>query len=269
MSTCYAHIAQQGESRYVEAALANAPAWARESVNRARVLRGLPPILTAVAQSEIAQATARARAAAEAAEAARYRLPTAHRAPPARSTPQAPACGPIVTRVLMVAAYGEAPAHAVRGTLPETIAFDAFGTAESLNRWGGWSLLRGHEGPKLAIAGQRLRAHDSDSGLIVEWTPDLTLEWNREAVRAIEAGRNAVSVGMQIAERRVSRLPDPVSMIRQARLLDVALLINGETPAYPGARAKVFRARRDDHAELRKNIADVIEHARWHSRPRY
>jgi phage head maturation protease len=88
-------------------------------------------------------------------------------------------------------------------------------------------------------------------------------------VRAIEAGRNAVSVGMQIAERRVSRLPDPVTMIRQARLLDVALLINGETPAYPGARAKVFRAFRDDPAELRKNIADVIEHARWHSRPRY
>jgi hypothetical protein len=96
MSTCYAHIAQQGEARYVEAALANAPAWARESVNRARVLRGLPPILTAVAQSEIAQATARARAAAEAAEAARYRLPTAHRHAQRRrlrrAGPSSPAC---------------------------------------------------------------------------------------------------------------------------------------------------------------------------------
>jgi hypothetical protein len=174
-----------------------------------------------------------------------------------------------VTRVLMLPCYGEAPAHAVRGALPETIAHGAFGPAADLNRWGGWALLRGHEGPKLAIAGQRLRAHDSNAGLIVEWLPDLTLEWNREAIRAIEAGRNACSVGMQIATRRLSRLPDPVSMITEARLLDVALLLAGETPAYRGARAKVFRAFRDDPAELRKNIADVIEHARWHSRPRY
>jgi hypothetical protein len=57
---------------------------------------------------------------------------------------------------------------------------------------------------------------------------------------------------MKIASARINRFGTLVRTITQARLTHIAILPADHTPAYPGARSKVFRsAWRDDPAELR------------------
>ena len=112
-----------------------------------------------------------------------------------------------------------------------------------------------------------LRAHDCDAGLVIEWIPDMTLPWNCDAVRAIDEGQSACSVGMVIRESRLTKLPHTVNMITRARLTHLAILSGDHLPAYAGARAKVFRSSwRDDPDELQKQIASTVERARWFSR---
>lgn len=270
------YAAAQGEDRYVSSAISRAPAWVRDRVNATRISRGLSPVLSAREYHQLAEAANVARAAAEQAEGKRCGIwvngpggrliPATGRKTPAIATPRS-SKGPVVCRVIAVAAYGDASAPSIRRELPERIAANAFGPAEQLNRDGGWDLRNGHEGPRFQVAGPRLRAHDTPVGLVVEWLPDLSLPWCRDAVKAIEDGRNAVSVSMTIFARRLSRLPQLVEMVTEARLDHVALLLeDGKTPAYVGARAKVFPAVfRDDPAELRKNIDAAIDRARWYS----
>lgn len=268
--------AAQGEERYVAAAISRAPAWVRDQVNKTRISRGLTPVLSTREYHQLAEAANVARVAAEIAESKRCGvwldnggrlIPATGQKAPARSkaVPVHSSRGPVVCRVLAMVAYGDAAAADVRRQLPEAIAIDAFGPAETLNRDGGWDLRNGHEGPRLQVAGPRLRAHDTTAGLVVEWLPDMSLPWCREAVEAIKSGRSAVSVSMKVVSRRLSRVPRLVELVREARLEHVALLLEeGQRPAYVGARAKVFPAVfRDDPAELRQNIDAVIERARW------
>jgi hypothetical protein len=141
----------------------------------------------------------------------------------------------------------------------------AFGAAANLGP--GWTLRAGHDGPLLAVAGPRLRAHDTPIGIVVEWHANLALPWAADAVRAIEAGKTGVSVLMRDAERKLARLPRLTEVVTRARLLHVALLVNGERPAHPGARAKVYRmVRRDDADLLRQHLAAAVDNARWFAR---
>ncbi|MFM8497378.1 MAG: hypothetical protein ACKOEM_17935, partial [Planctomycetia bacterium] len=263
-----------------EEVIARAPDHIRAAINGTRIRRGLAPVLSIRDYQRLDQERRLAEAAAVESEKRRGSgvwvngprgslVPWTPKTKIATRAPVNPATsrGPLVDRVLLVAAYGDATARAVRSHLPETVAFNAFGSATDLNRDKRWSLRSGHGGPVLAYAGDRLRAHDSSAGLIVEWIPDMTLSWNRETVRAIEEGRTACSVGMVIGETRLTRLPHLVNMVTRARLTHVAILDGDHLPAYAGARAKVFRSSwRDDRDELRKQIESTIERARWFAR---
>jgi len=265
---------------YGEEVIARAPDHVRAAINRKRVKSGMAPVLSVRDYERLDQERRAAEVAAVEAErrstgvwiersgrlvpvkAGPARGPTT-----SRSTATTKSRGPLVDRVLIVATYGDAPSANVRGGLPETIAHNAFGPAATLNAERGWILRAGHDGPCLATAGERLRAHDTPAGLVVEWLPDLSTPWAADAVRAIEAGHNATSVGMVVRSSRTSRLPKLTKMITDARLLHVALLGPGSSPAYPGARAKVFRSSwRDDADELRRQIDEVLERARWFDR---
>jgi hypothetical protein len=268
----------RGHDRTIEAIVARAPAHVRRNINAKRTARGLAPILSRADYQRLDELRA-----AEAARLAdleqrgpgvwvsgpRGTLMPATSSKPivARPAARGTSRGPLVTRVLLMVAYGEASAADVRGKLPETILRGAFGSADELNREKGWTLRAGHHGDPLAVAGERLRAHDTPAGLVVEWIPDPRLPWDQDAVRAIEEGRNAVSVGMVIKETRVSRILTPTTLITRARLSHIALLVAGENPCYAGARSKVFRsAWRDDRDELRRHIDETINRARWYSR---
>jgi hypothetical protein len=251
-------FADRAADRHVEMALRNAPPAIRLAVNRSRVAAGLSPVLSASRSLALLQAAGRARAAAELAEIGRPSS-TSRTTPPARP---APSRGPLVTRVLMTLTEGDADAAAVGRQLPEAIDPSAFGAAASLGP--GWTLRAGHNGPLLAVAGPRLRAHDTPAGLVIEWLPDVALPWAADAVRAIESGKSGVSVLMRDAERKLARLPRLVEVVNRARLIHVALLTDGERPAHPGARAKVYRmVRRDDPDVLRRQLAAAVDNARW------
>lgn len=254
-----------------EATILRAPPAIRAAINRNRQTRGLAPVV-----SEVEVATATKTSAPEPrgcgvwingpdgtlipATARSRIIPAARRSSPMERPP-------LATRVMLAVAYGDAAAADVRSRLPETIGFRAFGSADELNRDGGWTLQDGHHGTPFATAGRRLRAHDTSAGLIVEWLPNMTLSYHRELVKEIERGRTALSVAMKIGESRTIRVPQPTRMIRSARLMHVALLREGERGCYPGARAKVFHCvRPDDADEFRRNVDETIERARWHAR---
>lgn len=249
------------DAKYAEQSLRNAPANIVAAVNRARKLAGLPAI--GMPEARIDDAAPAIGVYWDPASPHRPRSPAAARlpAPPVRASR-----GALVTRVLMMPAYMDAAALDVGRSLPESISAGAFGPAADLNR-GAWSLRDDHGGPAFDYAGPRLRAIDTPHGLVIEWQPNMRMVWAADAVRAIEEGRNAVSAGMWILERRISHLPHPVEMITRARLDHVALLIGGERGCYPGSRARVFRsAWSDDRAELEKHIEELIATCRWYAR---
>jgi hypothetical protein len=257
--------------------VARAPDHVRRKINASRIAQGLDPVLSARDYARLDEARDAALAAAEAAELRRgpgVWINQGGRLVPAGTSTirQAPRPAPAArirrrVRVLMLAAYGDASAHDVRGTMPECIARDAFGPAAELNASRGWTLRAGHEGHLLQASGDRLRAHDSPVGTILEWWPDLTHPWALEAVRAIEAGDNAVSVGMLIDERRTIRAPRPMALVTRARLLHVALLRGTVRPSYAGARSRVFgMVDFDDDTLLRQHIDQVIERGRFYDR---
>lgn len=269
---------QRGHDRGIEAIVSRAPAHIRRSINAKRNARGLAPILSradyqrlealrAAEVSKLADLERRGPGVWISGPRGTLISATSSKTIAARAAARGPSKGLLLTRVLLLVSYGDASAASVRGRLPETIAAGAFGSADELNREKGWALRAGHRGGTLAVAGQRLRAHQTPAGLVVEWLPDLRLPWDQDAVRAIEEGQNGVSVGMVIEETRVSRIPRPATMITRARLTHVALLGEGEEPCYAGARSKVFRSIwRDDPAELRRHLEEIVTRARWYSR---
>lgn len=279
--------ASAGESRSgVEGVIASAPDHIRRSINAKRAALGLSRVLSTRDAQQLAERTLAAKGDALEVEARGCgvwvngpdgRLVPAStrsgstvwatpRSTPSRAATRSPAIGSTITRVLILPAYGDAPAAHVRGRLPETIAPTAFGPAADLNRYGGWSLQTGHYGQRLAEAPGRLRAIDTPHGLVVEWRADLRLPWDLDAVRAIEQ-RAGVSVGMSIVSTRAVRLPQLTTMVVEARLDHIAILGPDERPAYRAATAVVFRnATRDDPAELNRQIAKLVAEARFRIR---
>jgi len=185
-------------------------------------------------------------------------LPSARTKP----SPRVSTLPQLLTRVLILPAYGDAPAAHVGGRLPETISPTAFGRAADLTDW---DLRLGHHGARLVLPGQRLRAHDTPHGLVVEWLVDHRLPMAGDALRAIKAGAG-VSVAMKVAESRTMRLPSPTTVVTQARLLHVAI-IPDDQPAYGAATALAFPSSRPgDAGELRKQIEKVVAEARFRQR---
>lgn len=272
---------------YGEQVIARAPDHVRAAINRTRVKSGMAPVLSIRDYERLDQERRAAEVAAVEAErrscgvwierSGRLVPVTAPRKPARRPTTSrstqsiTKSRGPLVElvdRVLLVPTFGDAPAANVRGQLPETVARGAFGSAADLNKLGGWSLVDGHGGPTLAVAGDRLKAHESRDGtLVIEWIPDATIASHREVMAAIDRGRTGVSVSMRIGSTRFDRLPRLTRTIVDARLVHVAIVVDGDAPSYPGARCRCFRsARKNDAAELRRHLDAAIERARWHDR---
>jgi hypothetical protein len=257
----------------VEAVIERAPAHVRSAINRARIARGLSPVLTAAELEARHIRPVTDKVAHTAGPSVWVNGPRGSLVPatPARATrsptPQPKARGPVVDRVLIFPTFGDEPANTTGNPIAETVARNAFGTAGELNKYGGWTLQDGHHGPILATAGERLRAIDTPEGLVVEWLPDSTNADHRDIVAAIERGRSGVSVGMRVGSARINRFGNLVRTITQARLTHISIVPTNYTPAYPGARSKVFRsAWRDDPAELRKHIDELVARARWFDR---
>lgn len=256
-----------------EAVIARAPAHIRAHINRARAVRGLEPVFTAAELEARLAGRAAHQAAGPVGPGVWVNGPRGPLVPaPASRLTRRPATrkqarGPVVDRVLILPTFGDEPARPGGPPIAETVARGAFGTADELNTYGGWTLNDGHNGPILATAGERLRAHDTPEGLVVEWIPDNTVAAHRDLVAAIERGRNGVSVGMKIGSARIDRFGQLVRTITEARLTHIAILPTDHVPCYPGARCKVFRsAWRDDSAEMRKHIDELIERCRWFDR---
>jgi hypothetical protein len=178
---------------------------------------------------------------------------------PARPTP-----AKVVERVLLLPcpSFTDAPARNLGAMLPETISPRAFGAAADLNREKSFTLQFGHHGPKLAYAGQALRAHDTAAGLVVEWIVDPRMPMAREARQAIKAGCG-VSVALKVHESRTVRLPWPTTSVTRATLYHIALL-DEDRPAYPAACAMSFPGSTLGNAhELKRQIDKVVAEARF------
>lgn len=244
--------------RHVRAVMERAPPHVRAAINRARVRSGLRPI-----------ALPEPPAGGDRWATSVCWDPDSPRRPtrgPGLVTPSSRAGrGPLIDRVLLVVAHGDAPGRSIGRGLPESIARDAFGPADVLNRERGWGIVSpGHGGPYVAFGGPRLRAIDSEVGLVLAWDLDRTDARHREAAELIEKGWSC-SAFMRVDQRR--KLPGPIEVVTRARLINVALV---DRPAYAGAVAMLFRSSwRDDPGQARDQLAAVIREARFRERRRW
>lgn len=234
------------------------PAHIRQAIDRARLRRGLPPLVDA--RDRDRDGFTDPGACGVWVDPASSIAPKGN--PPTRGMWPATALPRLVTRAVIVAHGGDAPAWATELQTAERIMPGAFGSTAELNASPGWSLRVGHDhkaGPALSHAGakgcSRLRAIDCRAGwLAVEWIPDMTRRDHLEAVRMIEAGA-APSVGfMPIRRQQVNGR----SLVTRGTLLHIALVRQG---AYPGAKCAVFRDRPAGDAELQRQLDAVLEAA--------
>jgi hypothetical protein len=252
--------ANHHEAVYRDAA-ARAPAHIRAKINRARSLRGLPPLGPAAAPA----APARGPVVWIDPDS-----PLAKRLGGSPILPTAPRrdVGQLADRVLVVAAHGRARPYEIGSSLPEQIARDAFGPADELGM--GWLLKDGHPaapGSILAMGGKgdSLRAHDTEIGLVIEWWPDARKPHHRDIIRRINRGETGASVAFRYNPRdvRTMRLPGPVDVVTRARLDHVAIGLRSDGGAYRGAVARVFRARRGHAGDLARDLKEIIAEARF------
>ena len=161
-------------------------------------------------------------------------------------------------------AGGVAAARSIGKDAPETITPSTFGPADELNRSTGLALHIGkHFGMNGAWAGRSMKFHTIDGALAFVWRIDPTNTLHRDAVAAVEAGRNGVSVSMHFRPRDARDHAGTTGIVK-ATLGHVALLTDGAAPAYPSCRAKVFREiDTGDTAAVRKAITDTIRHGRF------
>lgn len=243
----FANLSDRGHG---PVALRNAPAWAVAKINAARRRCGLPEI----DRGDRDDGGPRV-----------HWDPASPHRPGGALIARGTGRGPRVDRVLLVVAHGDATATAIGKATPETVARCAFGPAHALNQERGWGLTcPGHDAPLIAAGGPaskgRLRAIDSEVGLVLDWLPDMSDRRHVQAVRMIEAGAGC-SVLMRVKSRRTLRLANPITVVTAARLVAVAIT---EKPAYRGAAALVFRhVWRDDPAILEEQVAAVAREARF------
>jgi hypothetical protein len=191
-------------------------------------------------------------------------VPVGSSTPPPRPTTPRASPPAIRTRVLILPcpSFTDAPARNLGKALPETISPAAFGRAADLNRERSFDLQFNHHGPKLAYAGEALRAIDTPHGIALEWIVDPRMPLAGEALRAIDRGCG-VSVALKIHESRTARLPFPTTLVTRATLHHVAIL-DEDRPAYPAATAMRFPGSSvGDSDELRKQIDKVVAEARF------
>jgi hypothetical protein len=246
----------------IDAAVSHAPAWVRRAINARRVELGLEPVLAAAELQAVYQAADQALAAARARatrDAAGVIRAAGQAAASSGASPRAtPTAAATITRVLLAVGYGLARCKADGLVCGEWMARGAFGTPAELNSGRCWSLVDGHRGPMIATVGSRLRAIRSRHvPLMIEWIPQLTLPEHIEIVARIEAGHTGVSAESIKWSCRTTRLPEPTRVVDRAGLIHVALLTRPEEPAFPGARALVFRDRPDTADELRRQVAEA------------
>jgi hypothetical protein len=261
------HASETRETAAVTRSLAHAPAHIVRSVNVARRRRGLPEIAARRPEPTggpgvwvVDKRTGRLVPATAA-----RTIGTTSR-PPARATPRATP-GRVVERVLILPcpSFSDAPSRNLGTTLPETVSPTAFGTAAALNADQNIDLRLGHRGPRLAIVGGGLRFHGTQHGIIAEWIIDPKAPMAAEARQALRRG--AASVAMLEMQTRTYRLPWPTTCIVAARLHHVALMPDGERPAYEASVAMRFEGSRlGDDRELREQIDAVIREARFRAR---
>ena len=264
--------AHRHDSGVAETALARAPEHIRRSVNRARASRGLPPILSVSQRAALEEQLATATVAAWGAVArgpGGFTAPDSPRAKQARGPvpPAATRTAARVDRVLAVVAAGRARARDIGGDLDEIISQRAF-SAEQLNREAGWLAKDGHEprpGSILAMRGDRLRAHDTPVGLVIEWIPDLSRSWERDVFRRIRDGATGVSAAFNYrrSDVREMRLPDRVRVITKAELMHVAIGLPRDGGAVRGAVARAFTGRPVGPDSLAADIAEIVRASRW------
>lgn len=171
--------------------------------------------------------------------------------------------GTIVVGVVADAG-GVAAARSIGKDAPETITPSTFGTADELNRSTGLALHIGkHYGMMGAWAGRSMQFHTIDGALVFVWKIDTTNTLHRDAVAAVEAGRDGVSVSMRYRRCDARDHAGTTGIIR-ATLGHVALLTDGTAPAYPSCRAKAFHdIDTGDQAAVRKAITETIRHGRF------
>jgi hypothetical protein len=202
-----------------EAAIARAPLWIRRKLNARRAAEGLPPVEPGAGASGL----------------------------PAN-----------VTRVLMVAAHGYARPAMTGRAKDEFVMPQAFGTASELNARKGWHLSLNHGGGVIAHPHvDRLYAHDSDIGLVIEWVPT---DADKRLVDQLRDGRARASVSFDSAKRCDDFVSDVVS---RARLRHVAILMPGSgwRAAYAGSIVRVFDGP-DTSAAFDAQLAALIKDAR-------
>jgi hypothetical protein len=165
---------------------------------------------------------------------------------------------------IVVDPNGVASARSINADQPEGIWGGAFGTADELNRTVGLPLHVGDHGSMpQAWAGRSLTFHDVDGVLAFVWKIETRNAFHSDAVAAVEAGRNGVSVKF-IYSRRDTRQIAGRADVTRATLLHVALLTDGDSPAYPSCRAKVYRdIDTGDTAAIRAAITATIRHGRF------
>lgn len=252
-------------------AIARAPARIRRSINRARVKRGLSPVLSRRDYATLAEAAVAAEAAAMAADTRGGagvwvnqggRLVPAGAPSRSARAPAAPRRQLVPYRVVLLPVFGDAGEG-----FREHLGPRSFGDASSLNASRAWSLRLEHDGPALANAGERLRAVDSEIGPVFVWEPDPRGPLTPEIVNAFESngGMLGVSVGMKIVNSRPSRFSPGATFVTAADLRHIALLVDPrDRPVYRCALAMLRRSQwRDDPADLEDHIAAVIREARF------
>jgi hypothetical protein len=255
------HASEDRATAAVTRSLRYAPPHIRRSVNRARRRSGLAELHFPSATPDVGvwvrdRATGRITSA----------MPTASRSPARPTTPRAtPRPVPaVVERVLILPcpSFADAPARNVRSAFDETIAPTAFGTAAELNRDDRWDLRLGHHGPRLALPGPSLRAHDTPHGIAIEWIFDPNMPMAREAREAIRRG--AASVAMIDMQTRTIRLPEPTTLVTRARLMHVALLPDNQQPAHPAATAMIFPGSRPgDARQFLEQLDSVVRESKF------
>ncbi len=257
---------------YAASTIRNAPPEVRAKLNAYRARRGLPVVEAPQPEADEPKVWRRCADGTylEAKEWLRRNgkqsgPPSGSRREAGRAAPPAKRYG---TRVLIVACHGEARAEHIGEGLPEEVRGEAF-DVDTMNQYGGWHLEDGHGGPKIAEAGESLRAHVVGGELILEWWPDMANRRHAAIVERIERGVNGASITFKTAKRslmpRVNPAPNEPRYAwhaTDARLTSLALLPKGDLPAYTGAHARAWRsAKIGDSAELREQMAQMVKRA--------
>lgn len=221
-----ADVGSRAYDDQISARLAHAPAWVKRKHDAWRETRGLAPMFGTIRT-----------AAATAPAAAKRATAPAKRPLDMRRVRRLVQNGP---RAYFVCCPGVGDAEGAR----EQFGASAWDLAALNGSSASWALRSGHHGRDIDTAESgRLKAlMHPRVGLVVEWKFDESDRRHLEVVESILRGRNAVSVAFLRSRLPAIDLPSGKLQPRGTALDHIALLLDGERPAYRGASAWVTRA---------------------------